>query len=67
LSNLWELPEYPLELEGIIFLKTMLELTNTSADPNAQTNPITSFETSNEQASMTPMVSGSREMYVLDE
>jgi hypothetical protein len=49
--------------EGIIFLKKMLELTKTKADPNAQSKPtVFDAEMSNEQASITPIVRGDKEM-----
>jgi hypothetical protein len=68
LSNLWDGCDIPPLLEGIIFLKKMLELTKTRADPKAQRRPIAlEADMSKEHASMTPMVSGRREMYVLDE
>lgn len=53
---------------GMIFLKNMLDDTKTMADPNAHNKP-TAFDadTSNEQASMTPIVRGNKETYVLAE
>jgi hypothetical protein len=55
--------EDPPELEGIIFLKKMFELTKTMADPKAHRRPIKlEAETSKEHASMTPIVKGSKEM-----
>lgn len=52
----------------MIFLKKMLEDTKTMADPNAHRRPVTlEADISNEQASMTPSVSGSSDMYVLAE
>jgi hypothetical protein len=48
--------------EGIIFLKKMLELTKTSAEPKAHSRPmVLEADTSNEHASMTPRVRGRRE------
>jgi hypothetical protein len=53
---------------GIIFLKNMLELTKMRAEPKADINPkILDADTSKVHASMTPMVSGRRERYVLAE
>lgn len=50
-------------VEGMIFLKKMLEETNTSAEPNAQRRPMKSdADISNEQASITPMVRGRSDM-----
>lgn len=51
-----------LEAEGIIFLKNMLEDTNTRAEPNAHRRPIV-FEAdiSNVVANITPKVSGRRD------
>lgn len=47
----------------MIFLKKILELTKTSADPKAHNRPMKSdAETANEQASMTPMVKGRSEI-----
>lgn len=68
LSSLWDVldAEEPPVFEGMIFLKKMLELTKTRADPKAQRRPIAfDAETSNEKASITPIVNGSSEMYVL--
>jgi len=46
----------------------MLELTNTSADPNAHKRPIAfDADMSKLHASITPIVSGRRDMYVLAE
>ena len=54
-----------MELEGMIFLKKMLDVTKTIAEPNAQRRPIAfDADMSKLQASMTPIVSGSREKYV---
>jgi hypothetical protein len=53
--------------DGIIFLKKMLELTNTRAEPNAQRRPVGFEADSNVHASMTPTIRGSREKYVLGE
>jgi hypothetical protein len=65
LSSLWEVldaEEAPVS-DGMTFLKKMLELTKTRADPKAQRRPIAfDAETSNEQASITPNVSGRSEM-----
>ena len=56
----------PVVLDGIIFLKKIFELTNTRAEPKAQNRPmIFEAETSKEHASMTPIVRGSKEIYVL--
>ena len=50
---------------GMIFLKKMLDVTKTIAEPNAQRRPIAfDADMSKLQASMTPIVSGSREKYV---
>ena len=47
----------------MIFLKKMLELTNTRAEPKAESKPRKlDADTSNEHASITPIVSGRREM-----
>lgn len=55
-------------LVGMIFLKNMLELTKTRAEPKAQARPMKSdAETSKEHASMTPRVSGKSEVYVFAE
>ncbi len=50
------------DVDGINFLKTMLDETKTNVDPNAQTRP-NAFDAdmSNEQASITPSVSGKSE------
>lgn len=55
------------ELVGMIFLKNIFELTNTTADPKAQRSP-TALEAdiSNEHASMTPIVKGRSDMYVFE-
>lgn len=53
---------------GMIFLKKMLEETNTSAEPKAQNRPMAlEADISNEQANITPKVRGRRDMYVLAE
>ena len=58
--------EDPPVLEGMIFLKKIFELTKTMADPKAHNMPTTlEAETSKEHASITPIVKGSKEMYVL--
>ena len=52
----------------MIFLKKMFDDTNTMADPNAHNKPtVLGSDTSNEQASITPSVSGNKDMYVLAE
>ena len=64
LSSLWEgVDVEPPAFDGITFLKNILELTKTRADPKAQRRP-TAFdaETSKEQASITPNVNGNNEM-----
>lgn len=54
--------------DGMIFLKKMFELTKTSADPNAHSRPIAfDADMSKLHASITPIVSGSNETYVLAE
>jgi len=46
----------------------MFELTNTRAEPNADSKPVgLEAETSKVHASMTPMVRGKREKYVFGE
>ena len=70
LSSLWDVlgAEEPPVCDGMTFLKNMLELTKMSADPKAQRRPIAfDAETSNEKASITPIVNGSSEIYVLPE
>ena len=55
--------EVPSECDGITFLKKILELTKTRAEPKAQSKPIAlEAETSNEHANMTPMVRGRSEI-----
>lgn len=50
------------------FLKKMLDDTKTMADAKAHARPNTfEADVSNEQTSMTPMVNGSRDMYVFGE
>lgn len=67
LSNLWDVWPFPV-FDGIIFLKKMLELTKTSAEPNALRSPkVFDADTSKEHANITPIVSGRREIYVLAE
>jgi hypothetical protein len=52
----------------MIFLKKILDDTKTMAEPKAHNKPMAlDADTSNEQASMTPIVRGSRDMYVLAE
>jgi hypothetical protein len=47
----------------MIFLKKILELTKTRAEPKAHSNPTAlDADMSNEHASMTPTVRGSRDM-----
>lgn len=67
MSSLCEVDcDKPPVFDGIIFLKKILELTKTRAEPKAQRRPVAfDADTSNEHASMTPMVSGRSEMYVL--
>ena len=55
--------EVPSECDGMTFLKKILELTKTRAEPKAQSKPIAlEAETSNEHANMTPMVRGRSEI-----
>ena len=55
--------EVPSECDGMIFLKKILELTKTRAEPKAQIKPIAlEAETSNEHANMTPTVRGRSEI-----
>ena len=55
--------EVPSECDGMTFLKKILELTKTRAEPKAQSKPIAfDAETSNEHANMTPMVKGRSEI-----
>jgi hypothetical protein len=55
--------EVPSECDGITFLKKILELTKTRAEPKAQSKPIAlEAETSDEHANMTPMVRGRSEI-----
>lgn len=64
LSNLWLVVALEPDevLEGIIFLKKMFEVTKTTAEPNAQRRPrALEADMSKLQASMTPMVSGTKE------
>lgn len=52
----------------MIFLKKMFDDTKTMAEPNAHNKPTAlEADTSNEQASMTPIVRGNRDTYVLAE
>ncbi len=66
LSSLCDEPPVECALgEGTIFLKKMFCETKTIAEPNAHSRPVMlEADTSKLQASMTPMVKGSREMYV---
>lgn len=52
---------------GITFLKKMLEETKMTADPNAHRRPSGLEAISNEQESMTPIVNGRRDAYVVAE
>ena len=61
MSSLWE--DWELGPDGTIFLKKIFWETNTMAEPNAQRRPIAfDADMSKLHASMTPRVSGSREM-----
>jgi hypothetical protein len=67
LSSLCEVPEVP-EFVGITFLKKILEVTNTRAEPKAERRP-TAFDAvmAEEHASITPTVRGRRDKYVCAE